>query len=237
MLAALLGVACSGSSPSASIEFNDGWSFTLGEMESKYYGADFDDSKWQSVKIPHDWSIESGYTQENTAGSNGFLPGGVGWYRNSFELPCDWSKKSVFVRFEGVYNNSQVWINGHDLGFFPFGYLDFEYDLTPYLKSGENVIAVRVDRRAYADSRWYVGAGIYRPVHLIARNEVYIPTHGQLISTTNITQSGADVGVSTDFVNSGEDSKTIDVNPESPLRAIQSQRRGVNVKGVRLRVV
>ncbi|MFR9652145.1 MAG: sugar-binding domain-containing protein, partial [Rikenellaceae bacterium] len=212
LLLALIATACSSSSPAESIDFNDGWRFTLGEMDSEYYDANTNDSSWQSIRVPHDWSIELGYTQENTAGSNGFLPGGIGWYRNTFEVPKQMRGKSIFVRFEGVYNNSHVWINGHELGFYPFGYLDFEYDLTPYLnESGENIITVRVDRRAYADSRWYVGAGIYRPVHLISRGEVYIPTHGQFITTPKITEESATINVRTEFTSNSDIGKTYDI--------------------------
>ncbi len=194
------------------ILFNDGWTFSLGEIDSPYTNPKCDYDGWQDVMIPHDWSIESGYTQENTAGSNGFLPGGVGWYRKEFSLPKGWADDGVSVRFEGVYNNSHVWINGHNLGFFANGYLDFEYDLTPYLdKNGKNTIVVRVDRRAYADARWYVGAGIYRPVHLISREYVYIPTHGQLISTPKVSAEEAQVKVVTDYTNRTESPQEITV--------------------------
>ncbi len=171
----------------------------MGDMESPYFETNFNSSKWELVDIPHDWSIEMGYTQEHTAGSNGFLPGGVGWYRKEFELPKSDRDKNVAIRFEGVYNNSQVWINGQDLGNFPNGYLDFEYDLTRYLVNGKNTIAVRVDRRAYADARWYVGGGIYRPVHLIVREDLYIPTHGVMISTPDVSANHATINIVSDI--------------------------------------
>lgn len=171
-------------------------------MQSEYYNDTvINANEWQAVRIPHDWSIESGYTQEHTAGSNGFLPGGVGWYRKSFTLPDKYRDKRVFIRFEGIYNNSQIWINGEDLGFFPNGYLDIEHELTPHLKYGENIITVRVDRRSYADQRWYVGGGIYRPVHLIVREDIYIPTHAQRVSTPLVTSQMADVNISTQVNN------------------------------------
>ena len=151
---------------------------------------------------PHDWSIELGYTQDQTTGSNGFLPGGVVGiqYRVTEGMGCKecLSASRVSTTTSGVDQWSR-------LGILPIRYLDFEYDLTPYLKAGENTIAVRVDRRAYADSRWYVGAGIYRPVHLIARNEIYIPTHGQFITTPEVSEQSAEVNVRTEFVNSFTD--------------------------------
>ena len=182
--------------------FNYGWRFCLGEMNDTYYKDEIsNDKQWQEVQIPHDWSIELGYTQENTAGSNGFLPGGIGWYQKEITVSRKDLEKNIYVRFEGVYNNSQVWINGHDLGNFPNGYLDFEYDLTPYLKKGDNLLTVRVDRRAYADSRWYVGGGIYRPVHLIKRENTYIPTHGVLITPNNVTANSANIDIQTTLIN------------------------------------
>ncbi len=192
---------------------NDGWRFKLGDMECPYSGEQCDVAEWRLLDVPHDWSIESGYTQEHTAGSNGFLPGGVGWYRKEFDLPKGWEKDGIVVRFEGVYNNSDVWINGTHLGFFPSGYLDFEYDLTPYInRNGKNVLAVRVDRRAYADARWYVGAGIYRPVHLISREEVYIPTHGQKITTPEISYDLTQVKVETEYRNRTDRNQKVKVN-------------------------
>ncbi len=186
----------------ANSDFNSEWEFCLAQIDSELYDLDnAAQQEWRDVLIPHDWSIECGYTEDQTSGSNAFLPGGVGWYRKSFNVDSEMISKRVFVRFEGVYNNSQVWINGVDLGFYPNGYLDFEYELTPYLTIGENKITVRVDRRAYSDARWYVGAGIYRPVHLIVREDSYIPTHGQLITTSDITTDSAKVDIVTDIQN------------------------------------
>ncbi|MFI3270029.1 MAG: sugar-binding domain-containing protein [Rikenellaceae bacterium] len=197
------------------ITINDDWLFTLGDMSSPYFAEKCDTKSWKSLNVPHDWSIEEGYRLESTAGSNAFLPGGVGWYRKEFELPKGWRKDGIAVRFEGVYNNSDVWINGHHLGFFPNGYLDFEYDLTPYINTkGTNTIAVRVDRRAYADARWYVGAGIYRPVHLISREEVYIPSHGQKITTPKITYDESTVAVETEYTNRSEREQKITIKYE-----------------------
>ncbi len=194
------------------ITINTDWSFTLGQMDSPYFAEQCDTKSWKSLNIPHDWSIEEGYRLESTAGSNAFLPGGIGWYRKEFELPKEWRNDGVAVRFEGVYNNSDVWINGQHLGFFPSGYLDFEYDLTPYInKKGKNTIAVRVDRRAYADARWYVGAGIYRPVHLISRKDVYIPTHGQKITTPKISHEQSTVAIETEYTNRTDKEQKISV--------------------------
>ncbi|MFR9566580.1 MAG: sugar-binding domain-containing protein, partial [Rikenellaceae bacterium] len=181
---------------SQSEDFNFGWRFSLNAAEDSFKYK-LDDKAWDDVRIPHDWSIEMGYSEKNTAGSNGFLPGGIGWYRKSFTLPETTKGKKVFIHFEGVYSTSKVWINGAELGMYPSGYLGFEYDLTPHLKFGgkENIVCVRADRSQYADARWYVGGGIYRNVHLITRNDIYIPTDGVFITTPKVSMKEAEVCV------------------------------------------
>ena len=129
------------------IDFNFGWKFALDESKKEFYSINFDDTKWNDIRLPHDWSIDLGYTQENTAGSNAYLPGGIGWYRKTFNYSNEWKGKKVFIYFEGVYNNYTVWINGNCLGFYPNGYLWNEYELTSYLKEGKNVITVNVNRK------------------------------------------------------------------------------------------
>ncbi len=180
-------------------DFNFNWKFSLSAEEGSYKQS-LNDSKWSDVRLPHDWSIELGYTQENTAGSNAFLPGGIGWYRKSFTLPESSKGKQIFIHFDGVYSQSTVWVNGEKVGFYPNGYIGFEYDITPYLIYGkrENVICVKVDRSQYADTRWYVGGGIYRNVELITRNNIYIPTSGVFITTPNVSMNEAEVCVDVD---------------------------------------
>ena len=160
-------------------DFNFDWTFCLKSLDSDLTKCP-KDGTWRGVRLPHDWSIEEGYTQENTAGSTGYMPGGIGWYKKIFSLSSDQKDKQIAIHFEGVYDNSTVWINGHELGTVHNGYIGFEYDLTPYLKP-TNELIVRVDRRAYANARWYTGSGIYRNVHLIAREKVNIPTNGVFV--------------------------------------------------------
>jgi beta-galactosidase len=123
-----------------------GWKFIKGDTPDASR-PDFDDSGWRTVNLPHDWSIEGPYTQSDpTGGGGGSLPTGIGWYRRTFNAPEAWRGKEIFVEFDGVYMNSDVWINGRLLGHRPFGYIGFEYNLTPYLKFGQtNVVSVRVD--------------------------------------------------------------------------------------------
>lgn len=166
--------------------FNTGWKFHRGDVPEAA-ATSYNNADWQSLVLPHDWSIESPFSEE-WASATGYLPGGIGWYRKAFTLPEGFAGKKVFIAFDGVYNNSEVWINGHYLGKRPNGFVAFEYELTPYLnKTGSNTIAVKADHTKFADSRWYTGSGIYRDVHLYAVNPVHIPQWGVMFTATNIT--------------------------------------------------
>ena len=158
-------------------KINDNWTFMLQDSpEAK--NASYDDSKWQSVNVPHDWSVK-GQLSPTLASCTGFLPGGIGWYRKTLNIPQTKRGEKVYLYFEGVYNRSEVFINGHSLGKRPNGYISFTYDATPFVKYGENnTIAVRVDHSQSADSRWYTGSGIYRNVWLVYSNPVHIAQWG-----------------------------------------------------------
>ena len=151
--------------------FNDNWRFSLGDVEGASVFT-FDDNDWRQLNLPHDWAIEGDFSKDNPSGiGGGALPGGIGWYRKTFVADEAYAGKKVFIDFDGVYMNSEVFINGHSLGKRPYGYISFRYDLTPYLKIGEeNVIAVRVDNQEQPNSRWYSGCGIYRNVWLTVTN-------------------------------------------------------------------
>jgi hypothetical protein len=155
----------------------DNWRFTLGD-EQGMPASVFDDSKWQTINLPHDWSVR-GALSPSLAACTGYLPGGVGWYRKSFVVPESRKDKKVYLYFEGVYNRSEVFVNGHSLGKRPNGYISFLYDATPFVAFGkENTVAVRVDHSQSADSRWYTGSGIYRNVWLVYANPVHIGPWG-----------------------------------------------------------
>jgi beta-galactosidase len=158
-------------------QINDNWKFNLQDSEDAQK-ATYDDSKWTSVNVPHDWSVK-GQLSPTLASCTGYLPGGIGWYRKSITVPQSKSSQKVYLYFEGVYNRSEVFINGHSLGKRPNGYISFAYDATPYVKYGqENIISVRVDHSQSADSRWYTGSGIYRNVWLVYANPVHIAQWG-----------------------------------------------------------
>jgi len=146
------------------IDFNFDWKFYLGDLKG-VQKTTIIDNDWKPVRLPHDWSVEHPFTQENTAGATAFLPGGIGWYRKIFRVSENAKNKITTIEFDGIYSNAEVWINGHYLGKHPYGYTPITYDLTKYLKyNQDNLIAVKVDRSAYIDSRWYPGSGIYRNV-------------------------------------------------------------------------
>lgn len=195
-------------SPRQTIDFNLDWQFHLGPKET----PEKNDPDWQSVRLPHDWSIRESYRQGETAASTGFVPGGVGWYRKVFSLPESDAGKAIWIEFDGVYCKSEVWINGQRLGFRPNGFSSFSYELTDHLKFGDqpNDLLVKVDHSAYVDARWYTGSGIYRNVRLVKTSPVHVARWGVQITTPQVDTSSADVNVRTEVV--GSESDTIEVS-------------------------
>ena len=182
--------------------FDYNWKFFLGDtLEAKT--NDFNDNSWRKLDLPHDWSIEGKTDPKNaTGGGGGFFPAGIGWYRKTFQVPNEWKAKKTAIYFEGVYMNSEVFINGKSLGIYPYGYSSFHYDLTPYLNFGkENVIAVRVDNSQQMNSRWYSGSGIYRHVWMIVTDPIHIPQWGTVITTPEVSSKNAVVLVKTKIKN------------------------------------
>lgn len=171
--------------------FNENWLFCLSD-DNKYSEVRYNDAQWRVLSLPHDWSIE-GTPSQDLASCTGYLPGGIAWYRKHFKI--DDKQSRHFIYFEGVYNRSEVYLNGHLLGKRPNGYVSFMYDLTPYLCSGDNVIAVRVDHSKYADSRWYTGSGIYRNVWMVASGDTHIAQWGVGYQAKNITAEHSDLDV------------------------------------------
>jgi beta-galactosidase len=182
-----------------SLDFN--WKFQLGDQKSAEK-ISFDDSNWRILDLPHDWSIEGKYDEnEPTGSSGGYLPTGIGWYRRSIEISENDLKKKIFIEFDGIYMNSDVWINEHHLGNYPFGYSSFHYELTPYLKTGKNIIAVRVDNSLQPNTRWYSGSGIYRHVWLTKKHPLHIAYWGVYVTTPVVTIDSAIVEVKTSINN------------------------------------
>ncbi len=193
------------------VSFNQGWKFKLDSSQS-YSDANVNDASWRTLNLPHDWSIEGKFDPSNPAGTGGgALPGGIGWYRKTFTIPTSQKGKEVFIEFDGVYRNAEVFINGHSLGIRPYGYSSFHYDLTPYLKYGneKNLIAVKVDNSKQPNSRWYSGSGIYRNVWLTALNKDHIDLWGTYITTPDISDQQATVLVRTNVVRSSNENPVL----------------------------
>ncbi|MDD4970886.1 MAG: glycoside hydrolase family 2 TIM barrel-domain containing protein [Paludibacter sp.] len=181
--------------------FNDNWKFSLSDVKEAS-NPSLDDSKWTKLNLPHDWSIEGIYSPDK-ASCTGYLPGGIGWYRKTFIVPESEKGNKTFIYFEGVYNHSEVFINGTSIGKRPNGYISFMYDLTPYLKYGkENIVAVRVDHSLERDSRWYSGSGIYRDTYLVSASPVHLDLWGVYFKASSVTNKKAEVSVQT-TVNNG----------------------------------
>lgn len=171
--------------------FNRDWQFCLGDTAT---------ASWRNLNLPHDWSIEGKFDKDAAAGvGGGALPGGLGWYRKSFSLDEEARDKMFYIDFDGVYMNSEVWINGHYLGKRANGYIGFRYDLTPYVLFGgkKNELLVKVDNSQQPNSRWYSGSGIYRNVWLVKTGKLHIGHWGTYITTPGVSKDSARVSIST----------------------------------------
>lgn len=239
----LLGACSSVSvSPREKICFNDNWSFSLSD-NPKASETDFDDKEWRVLNLPHDWAIEGDFSKDNPSGTGGgALPGGTGWYRKTFIPSNEDSDKIIRIDFDGIYMNSEVFINGKSLGKRPYGYISFGYDITPYLKWNEkNVIAVRVDNSEQPNSRWYSGCGIYRNVWLTKTNPVHVEEWGTYVTASDISNENATLNIVTTVQNSGNNNETVtlksilnDMNgtaiaeTESSVSVVAGQKSDVN---------
>lgn len=191
--------------------FDSNWRFYLGDVKSGEL-LELDDSKWRIINLPHDYSIEGRYEEKNISGiKGGFLPTGIAWYRKRFDVPKEWLYKKVFIQFDGIYMNSDVWINGIHLGHRPYGYIGFEYDITPHINDGANVLSVRVDNQKAPSGRWYTGSGIYRHSWLVVKARTYINHWGICITTPEVSKNTARVSVKAEVINECSNEKEITV--------------------------
>lgn len=212
ILPLLLLASCSrGNEEARTVEdFNFDWSFTLGDKKA-YSAPDYNDTDWRQLHLPHDWSIEGEFSRKHrTTTAGGALPAGVGWYRKSFVTP-NLNGRLMFVEFDGIFQNSTIYVNGIEVGGRPYGYASASYNITEYLKpTGEqNVIAVRVDNSAQPASRWYTGSGIYRNVRLVTCSELHIGYMGTHITTPEIRENEAKIRAVVTLNNLSDEAKTI----------------------------
>ena len=199
----------------------DGWRFLLGEAPLGHY-AGLDDSGWQTVSVPHDWAVHNPFSKSNSSGT-GYVCGGVGWYRKRFTLDGIKNKK-VYITFEGIYNNSQVWVNSNYMGKRPFGYATFTHDITEFVRDGENVVSVKVSHRDLADSRWYTGSGIVRPAYLTVTDEAAAVPGGIRITTPEVTDERAVVAVETETTMENLEVRNIIIAPDGGTAASGGDR-------------
>ncbi len=191
------------------------WKFLRGDEPRAWYKG-LDDSNWRNVTLPHDWSVEEPFSEAHSSGT-GYLPGGIGWYRKTFSLPEELKGKRVYITFDGVYNNSQTWCNSYYIGKRPFGYSSFTYDITDFAAFGDvkNVIAVKVNHKDIADSRWFTGSGIYRDVSITITDAVHIDKYGVFVTTPNAAKEQATVAIVVHVVN--EAAKDADIQIKNTL--------------------
>lgn len=179
------------------LSMDPGWRFIQGDST----GAErpgFDDRAWRRLDLPHDWSVEGAPREDAPSGGRGgYFPTGTGWYRKAFRLPPGSRGQTAWLEFDGVYMNSDVWINGVHLGRRPYGYSSFSYDVTRHLVPGVNLVAVRVDNSLQPNSRWYSGSGIYRHVWLSLVDPLHVGHWGTYVTTPRADSSGATVVVRT----------------------------------------
>lgn len=193
------------------LDFTGGWKFLLGN-DSLAIQPVYNDQHWRTLNLPHDWSIEQNFDEKAPATNQGAaLPAGIGWYRKTFSLPAGFQNKQVSIEFDGIYRNSEVWINGHYLGKRPNGYISFSYLLTPFLKFGseKNTITVKADNSQQPNSRWYSGSGIYRNVRLVVVMPVHINHTNLFVSTPEVSTQKAIVQVAADIINTANTNETL----------------------------
>ena len=191
--------------------FDSNWKFYLGDA-GEAQGKEFDDSKWESISIPHDYSIIQDYTTALDAES-GYLPGGTGWYRKHFVVGKEMEGKELRLDFDGVYMNATVYVNGEKLGIHPYGYTPFSFDITDKVKVGEeNVVAVKVDHKT-PSSRWYSGSGIYRSVHLSVMDKVHVGLNGTKVETPDLKSDTKNVttNIKTTVQNEGAEKVSVEL--------------------------
>ena len=223
------------------ILFDADWKFHKGELTEQAGKADFDDSTWRIVNLPHDWSIEGAPAEDEPSGNDGgYRPTGKGWYRKTFEFAktdelrkAPKASKRFSLYFEGVYMNAEVYVNGQSLGTHHYGYSSFLHDVTDLLKEGTNTITVSIDNSLQKNCRWYTGSGIYRHVWLICTDELHFKHWGTFITTPQVSQQEATISVATEVTNDSKIPK--DVTVEATLIDSKGNHVGKGSKAISIK--
>jgi beta-galactosidase len=202
--------------PERRSNFDPQWRFVKGDPQGAQ-SPEFNDGSWRTLDLPHDWSIEGPFSEDApAAGTGAYLPTGIGWYRKRFTLPATTRGKHVALQFDGVYQRSEVWINGTSLGMRPYGFTTFSYDLTPHLKPAgrPNQLAVRVDNSLQPNCRWYTGSGIYRHTWLIITGPIYLAQWGTFVTTPVVSPQSAAIELTTQVVNETDGDADLELKTE-----------------------
>lgn len=188
-------------SPRKTILLNNDWKFILHDIATAYQ-VNYDDQSWRTLNLPHDWAFENGYSKDGAQTANGgYASGGIGWYRKTVTLSASaCTQQRIYIDFDGVYMNSEVWVNGHYLGKRPYGYISFGYEVTDFVKPGENQISVRVDNSLEPSARWYHGCGIYGQVSLSMLPLSHFKKWGTCIAVTKSDKEETTLHVSSQIV-------------------------------------
>lgn len=198
--------------------FNFNWKFHAGNLKN-VESADYDDSGWRSLDLPHDFQIEQPWNK-SAGGGRGYKAMGEGWYRKSFKADPAWKNKKVLLDFEGVMLWGEVWLNGKKIVDMDYGYLGYEADITKHLNyDSENVVAVYASTKG--NSRWYTGGGLFRDVHLVVKDTISITRHGVFISTPRISKQNADVSIQVEI--EGVSNKTLDIEIKAKIFSPEGQ--------------
>lgn len=214
------------------IRFTADWRFFKGEAAGAE-ASDFNDGKWRTLSLPHDWAIEGPFDKIHDPNTGGLPISGTGWYRKHFVLPANAKGRHFSIEFDGAMSNAHVWLNGKDLGTRPYGYASFAFDLTPNIRwDGDNVLAVRLTPEPQS-SRWYPGAGIYRNVWLTVTGPVHVAHWGTYITTPEVTAAKATVAIVTEIQNESSAKATLQV--ETKIVDAHGQNVATSTSRVNLR--
>ena len=224
--------------PERRSNFDSQWKFVKGDPQGAQ-SQDFNDGSWKTLELPHDWSIEGPFSEEAPAAGNGaYLPTGIGWYRKHFTLPATTRGKRVVLQFDGVYQRSEVWMNGTSLGMRPYGFTTFSYDVTEHLKPAgrTNQVAVRVDNSLQPNCRWYTGSGIYRHTWLIITDPIHLAQWGTFVTTPSVSPQNASVEITTRVLNESDrgavcELKTEVVDPKGTVVQQGSSTMSIQANG------
>jgi len=217
-------------------DFNKGWKFTKGNPDNAA-AVNFDDSSWESVRVPHDWAIKGPFDPDGDGGTGKLPWRGEGWYRKVFDVKAEDQGKIVYIKFDGVMSSPRIYVNGKLAGQWDYGYSTFYLDVTGFVNFGaQNTIAVYVDTRNHG-SRWYPGAGMYRKVEMMVTNKVHEEIWGTYITTPVVKASYAEMRVLVNVRNTeaNDQQVTVETSVMSPegnqVQRFRTRERKVSANG------